>query len=163
MSSFYNSGRTEERPPPPAVRVLVCSIRCHGNACLASRWRPMDFRLRSLPRERAFGEPLSSNERFVLNYSRFQPSCHIAPFLRLSVRTSLSMYHRSFFSEVSARYIFLWLGFSCGDYSPTAPTAPSLRALVPSGSLIRYQSIQVHHYHPFFFFSSGGGQNYPEW
>jgi hypothetical protein len=29
--SFYNSRRTEERPLQPPVRVLVCSIRCHGN------------------------------------------------------------------------------------------------------------------------------------
>jgi hypothetical protein len=40
-----------------------------------------------------------------------------------------------------------WLG-SHGVYSPTAPIAPSLRALVPSSSLIRCQSVQVCHHHP---------------
>jgi hypothetical protein len=40
---FYNSRRTEEKPPPPTVRVLVCSICCHGNAYLASRWLAMDY------------------------------------------------------------------------------------------------------------------------
>jgi hypothetical protein len=33
----------------------------------------------------------------------------------------------------------LWLGLSCGDYTPTAPTAPSLRTLVPSCSLLMCQ------------------------
>jgi hypothetical protein len=31
VSSFYNSGRTDERLLPLTVRVLVCFIRCHGN------------------------------------------------------------------------------------------------------------------------------------
>jgi hypothetical protein len=35
VSSFYNSGRTDERPPPRTVRVLVCFIRCHGNVLTA--------------------------------------------------------------------------------------------------------------------------------
>jgi hypothetical protein len=48
---FYNSRRTEERPPPPTIRVLVCSIRCHRNACSANRWLAVDFRARSLPWE----------------------------------------------------------------------------------------------------------------
>jgi hypothetical protein len=46
--------------------------------------------------------------------------------------------------------------FLLHDYSPTPPTAPSLRALVPSGSLIRFQSFQLYHHHPEFFFSNGG-------
>jgi hypothetical protein len=31
LSSFYKSGRTDERPLPPTVRALVCFIRCHKN------------------------------------------------------------------------------------------------------------------------------------
>jgi hypothetical protein len=52
----------------------------------------------------AFGEPLSSNGLFR----------HIASSLRLFIPNSLLVYHRSFFSEGSARYVFLWLSFSCG-------------------------------------------------
>jgi hypothetical protein len=37
-----------------------------------------------------------------------------------------------------------------GVYSPTAPVAPSLRPLVPSGSIIGCQSVQVYHHHPAF-------------
>jgi hypothetical protein len=37
-----------------------------------------------------------------------------------------------------------------GVYSATAPTAPSLRLLVLSGSLIRCQSTQIYHLHPAF-------------
>jgi hypothetical protein len=39
-----------------------------------------------------------------------------------------------------------WLS-SHGDYTPTAP---SLRPLVPSGSLIKCQAVQVYHHHPSF-------------
>jgi hypothetical protein len=38
VSSFYNSGRTEERPPPPIVRLLlrpVVTEMCLPNRCLA--------------------------------------------------------------------------------------------------------------------------------
>jgi hypothetical protein len=49
-------------------------------------------------------------------------------------------------------FIFSWLGFSCGDFSPTAPAAPSLRC----------QSVQVYNHHPFFL-SKRWGKNYPEW
>jgi hypothetical protein len=51
--------------------------------------------------------------------------------------------------------------FPCGDHSLTAPTAPSLRALVPSDSLIRFQSIHHHHHHPKFLFSNGGDKTIP--
>lgn len=87
---------------------------------------------------------------------------HISSSLRLFDPHSLLVYYRSFFSEVSARDVFLWLGFSCGDYSPTDTIAPSLRAFIPSGSLVTFQSIQVHHRHPKFSFPKVG-QNYPEW
>jgi hypothetical protein len=40
-----------------------------------------------------------------------------------------------------------WLG-SHGDYYPTAPTAPSLRPLVRSGSLIRHELVQVYDHQP---------------
>jgi hypothetical protein len=39
-----------------------------------------------------------------------------------------------------------WL-ISQGDYSPTAPTAPSLRPYFPSGSLISCEPLQVYHHH----------------
>jgi hypothetical protein len=75
------------------------------------------------------------------------------------------VYHPSFFSEVSVCDVFLWLGFPCSDFYQTATTAPSLRALDPSSSLIRFQSIQVYKHQPFSFLFpvNGGGRNYPEW
>jgi hypothetical protein len=46
---------------------------------------------------------------------------HTASSLRLFVPSSLSVYHLSFFSEVSAGdIIFLWLGLSRGDHFPPA-------------------------------------------
>jgi hypothetical protein len=35
---LQNSRRTDERPPQPTVRVLVCSIRCHGNVLTEPLW-----------------------------------------------------------------------------------------------------------------------------
>jgi hypothetical protein len=52
-----------------------------------------------------------------------------------------------------------WLG-SHGDYSPTATATPSLKLLVPSGSLIRCQSVQVYYHHPAF---GRVGRNYLVW
>jgi hypothetical protein len=47
-----------------------------------------------------FTEPLPSSGRlFFLRYSGFQPSCRIAPSLRLLVPSSLTAYHHFFFSE----------------------------------------------------------------
>jgi hypothetical protein len=40
------------------------------------------------------------------------------------------------------------LSFFHYDYSPTAPAAPFLRPLVPSGSMIRCEQVQVYHRHP---------------
>jgi hypothetical protein len=62
---LYNSRRTEQRPPQPTVPVLVCSIPCHENACLA------------VATETRVKVPLYSNGRFILlDYSGFQPSYH---------------------------------------------------------------------------------------
>jgi hypothetical protein len=74
--------------------------------------------------------------------------CYIAPSLRLFVPNSLTVYHRSFFPEGSAPDVFLWFGLLfCGDYIPTAPTAPFLRVLVPSGSPVGCEPVQVYHHH----------------
>jgi hypothetical protein len=51
--------------------------------------------------------------------------------------------------------------FFLHDYLPTTSTAPSLRALILSNSLIRFQSIQVHRHHPKFLFSNSGGKTIP--
>jgi hypothetical protein len=83
---------------------------------------------------------------------------HIVLPLRLIVPNSLSVYHCSFFSEVSARDGFLWFGLSRIDHSPTTTTTPSLRPLVPSNSLKRFQSIQVQHHHPKFSFPTVGAK-----
>jgi hypothetical protein len=64
--------------------------------------------------------------------------CNTAPFLRLLVLNSLQTYPFSFL-KIPARGVFLWVVLSCGDHSPTATTAPSLSALVPSGSLLKRQ------------------------
>jgi hypothetical protein len=96
----------------------------------------------------------------AIDYSGFQAHCSLLEAAHLN---SLLVCHGSFFSKVSARDVFLWLGFSCGDYSPTTPTAPSSRTLILSGSLIRFQSIQVHHHYPKLFFSKRQEQNYPKW
>jgi hypothetical protein len=73
--------------------------------------------------------------------------------LRLLVPSSLQAYNHFFFPEgcncdVCDRHRLPspWRG-SQGDYSPTVPAAPSLRPLVPSGSLIRYQPVQLYHHH----------------
>jgi hypothetical protein len=89
-------------------------------------------------------------------------TCHIAPSLRLFIPNSLSLCHHSFLSEVSACDVSpscKLLGFFCGDFSPTAPAAPSLRPLAPS-SLRRFQSVQVYHHHPksLFFFPLVGAK-----
>jgi hypothetical protein len=52
----------------------------------------------------------------------------------------------------------LWLGFFRGGFSPTAPTAPSLRPCPPSGSLIRCQCITF----ILCFHFQMVGANYPE-
>jgi hypothetical protein len=42
----------------------------------------------------------------TMDYSSFQASCHIAPFLRLFFLDSLLVCHSSFFSKVSARDVY---------------------------------------------------------
>jgi hypothetical protein len=82
-------------------------------------------------------------------------TCHTAPSLRLFILNSLQAYRHFFFSKSCtcdvcdrSRLPSSWLG-SHGDYS-TAPAAPSLRPLIPSGSLIRYKPVQVYHHHYLF-------------
>jgi hypothetical protein len=87
---LYNSSRTDERPPPPTVRVLVCFIRCHGNVLTEPLSGNGLFRVHWLLCKRVLilwqpkrcvgyvpSEPLPSNGRLLwLRYSGFQPSCH---------------------------------------------------------------------------------------
>jgi hypothetical protein len=81
---------------------------------------------------------------------------HIVPSLRLLVPSSISVCHRSFFSEGCAWFYIILARFSCSDFSPTAP---SVRPLAPIGSLRRFQSVQMYRHHPdFFFFPSGGAK-----
>jgi hypothetical protein len=49
---------------------------------------------------------------------------------------------------------------SHGDYSSTAPAVPSLRPLIPSGSLISCKPVQLYHHHLIF---RQCGQNFREW
>jgi hypothetical protein len=69
---------------------------------------------------------------------------HIAPSLRLFVPNSLQAYRHFFFSEGCA-----WShnpphgSVFRGVCSPTGPTTPSLSPLIPSGSFIGWQSVQV--------------------
>jgi hypothetical protein len=68
-----------------------------------------------------------------------------------SKRTAISPFLRAVLATSVIGLTFLpiaWL--FCGVYFPTAPAAPSLRPLVPSGSLIVCQLIQVYHHHPAF-------------
>jgi hypothetical protein len=81
-----------------------------------------------------------------------ESACKFAPSLQLLVPNSLRAFHHLFFFEGCACNVCdwpllpsPWLG-SHGYYSATAPTAPSVRALVPSGSLIRCDLAQVHHH-----------------
>jgi hypothetical protein len=83
-------------------------------------------------------EPLPNN----------RSTCYIAPSLRLQA------YRHFFFPEGCAcdvcdwpRIPSSWLG-SHDDYSPTAPTAPSLRPLISSSSLIRCKLFQAYHHQP---------------
>jgi hypothetical protein len=78
--------------------------------CLPNRYPAMGYSASIHCRGNMLTEPLPSNGHIH----------HIAPSSRLFVPNSLSGYHRSFFSEVSA-CDDLRLGVFCGDYSPTAP------------------------------------------
>jgi hypothetical protein len=78
--------------------------------------------------------------------------CHFSPFLRLFLPNSLRAKLHFFFSEgcVSdacdwSRLLSLWLG-SHGDYSPTAPAAPSLILFVLCGYLVRSEPVQMYQY-----------------
>jgi hypothetical protein len=53
----------------------VCCLAVVTETCLPNRWLSVDFRVSSLLRERAFDEPLASNELPLwLHYSGFQAS-----------------------------------------------------------------------------------------
>jgi hypothetical protein len=79
---------------------------------------------------------------------------YIAPSLRLFVLNSLPAYCHFFSSEGCTCDVCDWSCFpsvwhsSHRDYSPTAPTAPSLRPLILGGFLIRCQLVQVYCHHP---------------
>jgi hypothetical protein len=110
------------------------SVHCSGNVCLASHWLAMDFHSGSTIR--AF-------------------RCHVTllpPSSRISYWCT---------TVPSSPRFLLVTRFFLHDYLPTSPTAPSLRALVPRSSLIRFQSIQVYHHHPKFSFSNGGSKTIP--
>jgi hypothetical protein len=75
---------------------------------------------------------------------------HSTPSLRLFVPNSLRVHHFSFLlrflivtslSLIVSGFFSFFLLYDV--HSPTTTTAPSLRALVPSGTLIRFQSVQV--------------------
>jgi hypothetical protein len=77
-------------------------------------------------------------------------TCHTAPSLRLFIPNILQAYRHFFFSKGCACDVCnqpslpsLWL-ISHGDYSPTAP---SLRPVLPSGSLTMCELVQVYHHH----------------
>jgi hypothetical protein len=70
------------------------------------------------------------------------------------IAMGVQVYCHFFFSKGCAcdvcdwsRLPSLWLS-SHSDYSPTVPAAPSLRPLVLSGSLLRWELVQVYHHHP---------------
>jgi hypothetical protein len=93
-------------------------------------------------------------------------TCYIAPSLRLFFPNSLQAYRHILFSDGCVCDVCdrpqlpsWWLG-SPGNYFPTAPAAPSSKSVVPSGSLINYHSVQVHHHH---LFSNWCGQKFQEW
>jgi hypothetical protein len=89
--------------------------------------------------------------------------CYIAPSLRLFALSSLLVFSfprfllmTSSYGSVFSFFYFSLFFFLCGYFSPTATTAPSLRMLIPSDSLMSFQSILVpHQYSKLFFFSSG--------
>jgi hypothetical protein len=82
-------------------------------------------------------------------------TCYIAPPLRPFVLNDLQVYSH-FLSEGRACDVCSWFQLSLpwlgshSDYSATAPAAPSLKLLIPSGSLVRCLSVQVYYHHPFF-------------
>jgi hypothetical protein len=103
--------------PTADVQTYLFAKRLHSNGCC------MALILQLLPSNRS--------------------TCHIPPSLRLFIPNSLQIYRYFLFSKGCACDICdwsqlpsLWL-ISQGDYSPTAPTAPSLRLLVPWCELVQ--------------------------
>jgi hypothetical protein len=79
------------------------NIRCSGNKCLPSR--SLARMTSASPIIPDFGQCLPSrclSDDHILSYYSLLKVVH---------PNSLSVYHRSFFSEVSSRDVFLWLGF----------------------------------------------------
>jgi hypothetical protein len=105
-SSLYNLGmdRIEPRHFQQFLHCCILMVHCCGNV---------------------FTAPLPSSGRLLLNYSRFQPSCHIASSLRLLVLSSLQAY-RHFFSEGTC----LWHLWSSSQMAPQCRAGPDAS---PSG------------------------------
>jgi hypothetical protein len=112
-----------------------------------------------------FTKQLPSNGRLLwFHHSGFRAPCHIAPFLRLFFPNDLQVYRHFFFPEGCAcnvrdrSHLPPMARFFRDVYFAPAPLAPSLRTLVPSGSLIRSQSVQFFHHHPVFLIDEGNYQ-----
>jgi hypothetical protein len=94
--------------------VLYCSSWCHGNVFLNIRWCENKF----LPNHCLANNHIRFCYYFVFRKyfpSRYLVNDHIrliASCLRRLVPKGLTVYHRSVFSEGSARDVFLWLALS---------------------------------------------------
>jgi hypothetical protein len=75
--------------------------------------------------------------------------CSLLKAVRLGQPNSVSPFP-SFLRVVLCDVLLPLDRFLHGDHPPTAPTAPSLRALVLSDSLLMCQSIQMYHNYPLF-------------
>jgi hypothetical protein len=87
------------------------------------------------------------------------------------MHTTISSFLRAVLAMSVLDLIFLWFGL----HSVYSPTAPSLRSLIPNGSLIRCKPVQAYHHHLSFYImthyriqnnkdpSFGHVDNYLEW
>jgi hypothetical protein len=77
--------------------------------------------------------------------SCFQAFCHIVPSLRLFIANTLTVYHRSFFFwGLCSWHLLVAQGFSFLFTLSTTTIAPSLCALIPSGTLINFCQFLPH-------------------